>query len=175
MKWHDLLIDGYGRVPEFLQNVLKGLTQEDLNWQPRHDCNSIGWLTWHLTRQQDAQIVSLMGEEQLWIKDEWYAMFNRQPEPNDIGFGHGPEQVSVFKSPQAKILLDYNRAVVERSKLYISSLSENDLDGELNEPWFQPLPTVGVRLVSILDDSVLHAGQVAYVRGLRQGKGWQKY
>jgi len=26
---------------------------------------------------------------------------------------------------------------------------------------------------SILDDSVVHAGQVAYVRGLRQGKGWQ--
>jgi len=175
MEWHDLLIDGYGRVPEFLQNVLKGLTQDDLNWQPRHDCNSIGWLIWHLTRQQDAQIASLMGEEQLWIKDEWYAMFNRQPEPNDIGFGHGPEQVSAFKSPEAKILLDYNRAVVERSKQYISSLSENALDRELNEPWFQPLPTVGVRLVSILDDSVLHAGQVAYVRGLRQGKGWQKY
>lgn len=116
-----------------------------------------------------------MGEEQLWIKDEWYATFNRQPEPNDIGFGHGPEQVSAFKSPEAKILLDYNRAVVERSKQYISSLSENDLDREINEPWFQPLPTVGVRLVSILDDSVLHAGQVAYVRGLRQGKGWQKY
>jgi len=32
MEWHDLLIDGYGRVPEFLQNVLKGLTQDDLNW-----------------------------------------------------------------------------------------------------------------------------------------------
>jgi len=65
--------------------------------------------------------------------------------------------------------------VVERSKQYISSLSENELDRELNEPWFQPLPTVGVRLVSILDDSILHAGQAAYVRGMRQGKGWQKY
>ena len=175
MEWHDLLIDGYGRVPEFLENVLKGLTRDDLNWQPRHDCNSIGWLIWHLTRQQDTQIASLMGEEQLWIKDEWYVMFNRQPEPDDIGFGHDPEQVSAFKSPKAKILLDYNRAVVERSKQYISSLSETDLDREVDEPWFQPLPTVGVRLVSILDDSVLHAGQVAYVRGLRQGKGWQKY
>ena len=116
-----------------------------------------------------------MGEEQIWTRNQWCAMFNRQPEPNDIGFGHGPEQVSAFKSPEAKILLDYNRAVVERSKQYISSLSENELDRELDEPRFQPLPTVGVRLVSILDDSVLHPGQVAYVCGLRQGKGWQKY
>lgn len=175
MEWKDLLIDGYGRIPKFLENVLKGLTDDDLNWQPRHDCNSIGWLIWHLTRQQDAQTASLAGEEQLWITDEWYAKFNRQPEPDDIGFGHSPEQVSEFKSPEAKILLDYNQAVVKRSKQYIRSLSETDLDRELNEPWFQPLPTVGVRLVSILDDSTVHVGQAAYVRGLRQGKGWQKY
>lgn len=175
MKWKDLLIDGYNRVPEFLQNVLKGLTQDDLDWQPKHDCNSIGWLVWHLTRQQDAQIASLTGGKQLWVTERWYTKFNQQPEPDDVGFGHSPEQVSAFKSPDSRTLLGYNRAVVERSKQYISSLSENDLHRELNEPWFQPLPTVGVRLVSILDDSVLHAGQAAYVRGLRQGKGWQKY
>ena len=175
MEWKNLLIDGYRRVPEFLENVLKGLTQDDLDWQPRHDCNSIGWLVWHLTRQQDAQIASLMGENQLWGRDKWYTKVGRQSEPDDVGFGHSPEQVSAFKSPQSGTLLGYNRAVAERSKQYISSLSEDDLDRELNEPWFQPLPTVGVRLVSILDDSVLHAGQAAYVRGLRQGKGWQKY
>ena len=175
MKWKDLPIDGYSRIPEFLENVLKGLTQDDLDWQPKHDCNSIGWLVWHLTRQQDAQIASLIGGEQLWVTDKWYTKFGRQREPDDVGFGHSPEQVSAFKSLESRTLLDYGRAVVERSKEYISSLSENDLDRELNEPWFQPLPTVGVRLVSILDDSVLHAGQAAYIRGLRQGKGWQKY
>jgi len=175
MEWKDLLIDGYSRVPEFLENVLKGLTQDDLDWQPRYDCNSIGWLVWHLTRQQDAQIASLIDGKQLWVTDKWYTKFGRQPEPDDVGFGHSPEQVSAFKSPESRTLLGYNRAVVERSKQYISSLSENDLDRELNEPWFQPLPTVGVRLVSILDDSILHAGQAAYVRGMRQGKGWQKY
>jgi len=175
MKWKDILIDGYSRIPEFLENVLKDLTQDDLDWQPKHDCNSIGWLVWHLTRQQDAQIASLIGGEQLWVTDRWYTKFGRQPEPDDVGFGHSPEQVSALKSPELRTLLDYSRAVVERSKEYISSLSENDLDRELNEPWFQPLPTVGIRLVSILDDSVLHAGQAAYIRGLRQGKGWQKY
>jgi hypothetical protein len=117
----------------------------------------------------------LMGGKQLWVTDKWYTKFGRQPEPDDVGFGHSPEQVSAFKSPESRTLLGYNRAVVERSKQYISSLSGDDLDRELNEPQFQPLPTVGVRLVSILDDSVLHAGQAAYVRGMRQGKGWQKY
>ncbi len=174
MEWNDMLADGYGRIVEVLESVIKGLTEDDLNWQPHPECNSIGWLAWHLTRQQDAQVAALMGEEQLWTKDGWYAKFDRPPDPKDIGFGHTPEQVAAFKSPDVDTLLSYNRAVVERSKGYVHTLSKSDLDQELNEP-FQPLPTVGVRLISIMDDSVLHAGQVAYVRGLRQGKGWQKY
>ncbi len=175
MEWHDLLTDGYGRVLEFIESVLSGLTQDDLNWQPSHDCNSIGWLTWHLTRQQDAQIASLMGEEQLWTREGWYSKFNRPPDHKDSGFGHTPEQVSAFSSPDVHTLLDYHRGVLERSKRYFLTLSKTDLDRALDEPWFQPLPTVGVRLVSILEDSLLHAGQAAYVRGLLQGKGWQTY
>jgi hypothetical protein len=72
-------------------------------------------------------------------------------------------------------MLDYLKASVERSMQFFLSLSKEDLDRELNEPWYQPLPTVGVRLISILDDAVLHDGQAVYVRGLLQGKGWLKY
>ena len=175
MEWNELLADGYGRVLEFMESVLNGLTEDDLNWQPRPDCNSIGWLAWHLTRLQDDHIASLIEEEQLWTKDGWYAKFNRQPDAKDIGFGHSPEQVAAFKSPNADTILGYHSAVLERSKLYFLTLSSADLDRELNEPWYQPLPTVGVRLISILGDSLQHAGQMAYVRGLRQGRGWQKY
>ena len=175
MDWYNLLADCYGRVLEFLENVLKGLTEDELNWQPSGDCNSIGWLTWHLTRQHDAQVASLMGEDQLWIKEDWHAKFDRAPDPQDIGFGHTLEQVTAFKSPDVQILLNYHSAVLERSKKYFLTLSITDLDRQLDEPWFKPLPTVGVRLISILEDSMLHAGQAAYVRGLRQGKGWQKY
>jgi len=172
MEWQELLRDGYGRVFQVLKKALSGLTQDDLNEQPHPDCNSMGWLTWHLTRVQDDHIADLMGEEQLWIKDGWYARFNRAPEPKDIGFGHTSEEVAAFKSPEVKTLLDYHSAVLERSERYISSLSMSDLDRELNEPWYQPLPTVGVRLISVMSDCLQHAGQVAYVRGLLKGKGW---
>ena len=175
MEWQDLLADGYSRVYAFMKHTLTGLNQDDLNWQPKGDCNSIGWLAWHLTRQQDAQISSLTGEDQLWIKDKWHIKFDRPADPEDIGFGHTKEQVQTFKSPDINTLLDYQKSVSERSKDYFTILSKADLDKELDEPWFQPLPTIGVRIISILEDSLLHAGQMAYIRGLRQGKGWQKY
>jgi len=46
-----------------------------------------------------------MGEEQLWLKDGWYAKFNRAPDPRDIGWGHTPEEVSSFRSPDVATLL----------------------------------------------------------------------
>ena len=172
MKWQELLIDGYGRALGVLEQALEGLTQDDLNRQPHPDSNSIGWITWHLTRVQDDHISDLTGEEQLWIRDKWYSRFNRAPDTKDIGFGHSSEEVAAFRSPDAKTLLEYHRAVLERTKQYITNLSLDDLDRELNEPWYQPLPTLGVRLISVLDDTLEHVGQVAYLRGLFKGKGW---
>lgn len=172
MDWQELIIDGYGRVFQVLKKALSGLTQHDLNEQSHPDCNSMGWLAWHMTRVQDDHIADLMGEEQLWIKDKWYARFKRDPNPKDIGFGHSSEEVAAFKSPDVKTLLEYHGAVLERSKRYITGLSVADLNRELDEPRYQPLPTLGVRLVSVMSDSLQHAGQVAYVRGLLKGKGW---
>ena len=172
MECRELIMDGYGRVLQVLEEALDGLTQDDLNQQPHPDCNSMGWLTWHLTRVQDDYIADFMGEEQLWLSDGWHARFNRPPEPKDGGFGHSSEDVAAFKSPDVETLLEYHRAVLERSKRYIAILSTADLDRELNEPYYQPLPTVGVRLVSVMSDNLQHAGQVAYLRGLLKGKGW---
>ena len=174
MEWWDLSLEGYGRVLQILEGALKGLDQRDLDAQPQPNCNSMGWLTWHLTRVQDSNFANLMGDEQLWVKDGWNAKFNRPPEPKDTGFGQSLEDAAAFRSPDVGTLLDYHRAVLERSKRYISDLSAADLSRELNEPRFQPLPTLGVRLVSIMSDNLQHAGQVAYLRGLLKGKGWSK-
>lgn len=172
MEWQELIMDGYGRVLEVLEVALNGLTQEDLDQQPHPDCNSMGWLAWHLTRVQDDHVADLMGEEQLWVKEGWCAKFNRAPDPKDIGWGHTSQDVSAFRSPDVETLLAYHRVVLQRTRGYITTLLLADLDRQLNEPWFQPLPTVGVRLVSILSDDLQHAGQVAYLRGLLKGKGW---
>jgi len=172
MEWRELILDGYERVLEILELSLNGLTRDDLNQQPNPDCNSMGWLAWHLTRVQDDHMADLIGEEQLWIKDGWHARFDRPADGKDMGWGHTPEQVAAFRSPDAEILLEYHRAVLERTRRYITAVSEAELARELNEPWFQPLPTVGVRIVSVLSDDLQHVGQVSYVRGLLQGTGW---
>lgn len=161
MNWQQIVINSYENVTRILTRTLDGLTIDDLHKQPEPDCNSMGWLTWHLTRWQDRTIAELIGEEQLWVRDEWCKKFNRPPDPADTGWGHSPEDVKAFQSPDMQTLLDYHRAVSERTLSYISNLSEDDLNRDLGNE-----RTVGSRLTGTLGDSLQHAGQVAYLRGL---------
>jgi hypothetical protein len=114
-----------------------------------------------------------MGEEQLWIKDGWHAKFNRAPDPSETGFGHSSEDAAAFRSPDGKTLLAYHRAVLERSKDYIDSkLSETELARESESPTLATVNSVRVRLVGVINESLQHVGQAAYLRGLLKGEGW---
>jgi DinB superfamily len=170
MDWRELLIDGYDRLPDEMKEVLAGLSIAELDWQPQRDANNLGWTAWHLTRVQDSQIAELMGEEQLWTRDRWHAKFKRPADPDDTGYGHTPAEVRAFKSPSARIQLEYLRPVVERTKGYLMTLRPGDLDRELDEPWQRPRPTVGVRIVSVVADCHHHAGEASYIRGLLKSR-----
>jgi hypothetical protein len=172
MDAKDLMLDALGRIRSVLHRTLTGLTLDEIHRQPQADANSIAWLAWHLTRVQDVSVSGLAGQEQAWVSQGWHAKFNMAADPDDDGFGYTPEQVAAFRAPSVQTLLDYHESVQERSKTYVAGLAPADFDRTLNEPQWQPMPTVGVRLVSVLSDNLQHAGQAAYLRGLWQGKGW---
>jgi hypothetical protein len=168
----DVLVDGYSRIPQLLGMALDGLTAEQLAYRPNEEANSVAWLAWHLTRVQDKQVSDLAGREQAWIVDGWHARFDKPADPDDTGQRYTAEQVASLRPADPAVLLDYNKAVQERTAEYIRTLQPADLDRELNEPRWNPLPTVGVRLVSILSDNLQHSGQALYLRGCIEGKHW---
>jgi len=175
MKWQKLMIDSFDQVKTEAERMLDGLTRDEILRQPHKDCNSIGWLVWHLTRVQDSSIAMMMGKEQLWVTGGWHKKFNRKADPQDIGTGHSPEQVAAFRVPDTRTLVEYLRTVAERTEKYISGLSASGLDKKLEDTPFQPPPLVGVYLVMVLSDNLQHVGQAGYVRGLVKGKGWQPW
>ena len=169
MKWQQVLVDSFARVAKGLEEALAGLSQSDLDEQPHSDCNSMGWLTWHLTRGQDSAVSWLTGQKQIWIENGWHAKFNRAPNTGDSGFGAKSEDVAAFRSPEVEVLVGYHRAVFEQSKQYLGNLTTKELGRNLNSPAF---PNVEALLVAMLSDGLQHLGQVAYLRGLLKGRGW---
>jgi hypothetical protein len=174
MEAKDIVIDALERIRSILHRTLAGLTLDEIQRQPTPDSNSIAWLTWHLTRVQDNGISGLFDQEQAWISQGWHAQFAMAPDPDNEGQGHTAEQVAAFRAPSIQTLLDYHDSVSTRSKHFVAGLTPAGFNRELNEPQYQPRPTVGVRLVSILSDNLQHAGQVAYLRGVWQGLGWRR-
>ena len=69
----------------------------------------------------------------------------------------------------AQVLIDYLHEVQGRTTTMLAGLGAEDLDRVVDRRWDPPV-TLGVRLVSVADDALQHAGQAAYVRGLLEGR-----
>jgi uncharacterized damage-inducible protein DinB len=165
MDAKDILLDGLGRIPDEVRGAVHGLTAEQLRWAPAKGANTVGWLVWHLTRVQDSHLSELLDEGQIYVSGDWGPKFGLKSDPSDTGYGHSTTEISRVEPRDAQVLLDYYRAVHERTVAYVSGLTVADLDEVVDER-FDPPVTRGVRLVSVIDDDAQHAGQAAYVRGL---------
>jgi hypothetical protein len=160
----DLLTDALGRVLEDVEAVLDGLDEDALTHRPTPDANPIAWLVWHLTRVQDDHVADVAGTEQVWTAQGYVDRFDLPLAPAEHGYGHSSEQVAQVRA-SAELLLDYYRATHEASLAYLATLGEAHLDRVVDERWDPPV-TLGVRLVSVVNDCTQHVGQAAYVRGL---------
>ena len=168
MDVSDLLVEAYDRLPELVRSAVEGLSPDQLRSAPAPGANPVGWLVWHLARVQDHHVSEVLGDEQLWIRDGWAARFGRDPHPGDTGYGHTPEQVAALHPGGGAVLVDYYEAVAARTRGFLTTLDPADLDRVVDDRWDPPV-TLGVRLVSVLDDDVQHVGQAAYVRGMMLG------
>jgi uncharacterized damage-inducible protein DinB len=163
----DLLIDGFGRIRENVADVLSGLTADQLAHQVAPGANSISWLVWHLTRVQDDHVGNAFGAEQVWSAGGWAARFGLPAGMSDIGYGHTAAQAEAVAAAtaSAELLAEYHEATHAQTVKLISGVTDADLPRIVDTRWTPPV-TLAVRLVSVLDDDMQHAGQAAYVRGL---------
>ena len=160
-----LLLELYGRIPPLARHAVDGLDVDQLTHRPGPQANTIAWLIWHLARVQDDHIAEILGAEQLWAHGDWARQLGLEPDPSNTGYGHIPEEVAAVRPERPEVLLEYLDAVDTRTRTMLEGLAPTDLDRIVDRRWDPPV-TLGVRLVSIADDSLQHAGQAAYVRGL---------
>ena len=165
MEIDELLSEVFGRIPAHVRAAVDGLDADALAATPAPGANSIGWLVWHLTRVQDHHVAELLDEDQVWVTGDWAARVGVTPDPHNTGYGHGPDEVAAIRPDGPDTLIGYYEAVAARTDELIRGLTPQDLDRVVDERWDPPV-TLGVRLVSIADDDIQHAGQAAYLRGL---------
>ena len=165
MNPNEVLIEAFDRLPDLVRSAVEGLTPEQLRWAPASGANPIGWLVWHLTRIQDDHVAEVMGQDQVWVQEGRARRFGLGPDPGNTGYGHSAAQVATVQPESAQALIEYYEAVSSRTRAFLAGLTPGDLDRVVDERWDPPV-TLGVRLVSVVNDDDQHVGQAAYVRGL---------
>lgn len=168
MRTSDLLTEAFGRVPDGARRVVDGLTAEQLVHRPGGLGNSVAWLLWHLTRVQDSHVAEVAGTQQRWTAGGWVDRFALPLDRDDTGYGHDDEQVAAVRVEDGRLLTAYLDDVHQHTLALVQGLSDGDLDRVVDDSWDPPV-TLGVRLVSVVDDDLEHLGQAAYVRGLLDG------
>jgi uncharacterized damage-inducible protein DinB len=165
MRLPELLIELYDRIPPLVSGVADGLDAADLQWRPSPEANSIAWLLWHLIRVQDHHISEVRETPQVWTTGDWSSRFHLEPDPRNTGYGHSADDVATVRPDGPEALTSYCDAVTSRTRTFLAGLDEPALDRVVDKRWDPPV-TLGVRLVSVAEDDIQHAGQAAYVRGL---------
>lgn len=160
-----LLIELFGRIPPLARHAVDGVAPDRLVEPPGPGRNHIAWLIWHLARVQDSHVAELLESEQVWATGDWAARFGLEPDHWNTGYGHSASEVATVRPDSPEALLGYLAAVSERTDAFLGELASADLDRVVDRR-FSPPVTLGVRLVSVADDCLQHAGQAAYVRGL---------
>jgi uncharacterized damage-inducible protein DinB len=160
-----VLTDAFGRVLETALAAVDGLDDDALAVRPTPEANSIAWLVWHLTRIQDDHVAEVAGREQVWTSQGYAERFGLPFDDAATGYGFSADDVAAVRA-DADLLAAYLRAVHAATVDFLLGVTEDDLDRVVDRRWEPPV-TLGVRLVSVISDDLQHAGQAAYVRGLR--------
>ncbi len=157
-------MDAFGRTGEGVPRLLDGLDESQLTHRVGPDANTIAWLIWHLTRVQDDHIADVAGAEQVWTSQGFAARFGLPFDNTATGYGQTSAEVGQVVV-SAELLADYHAATHAATLAFLDTLTDADLDRIVDTRWDPPV-TLGVRLVSIVNDDTQHLGQAAYVRGL---------
>ena len=157
----ELLTDAFERVLQTATAAVDGLTDDQLAARPAPDANSIAWLVWHLARVQDDHVADVAGTEQVWTAQDFVPRFDLPFDSGATGYGMNSEEVGhVRVQRRAAGRLPPTRCT-RRHVAYLAALTPEDLDRIVDERWDPPV-TLGVRLVSVVNDDLQHAGQAAY-------------
>lgn len=160
--WMSVVEDALGRVDETLTASLDGLGTGQLTRRPGRDANPIGWLAWHLTRVLDDHLAALVDAPQVW--EAWRDRFDLPYGARATGYGQSSDEVGAFTA-DADLLTGYWSATWQRTRDILRELADDDPERVVDDAWDPPV-TLSARLVSVVNDTTQHLGQVGYVRGL---------
>ena len=157
------IVDCLTQVQIRLAGTCGGLTYDQLTWRPAPAANNIGFIMWHLSRNEDSRTAETGGLPDLWVTDRWHVAFDQPVQSPDPGDRLGSRSLAI---PSLETLLGYSDAVHQRTLDFLRQLPAEDLDRPVGPA--DPGQTVAGSLRHMITHKNHHHGQIDYLRGLQE-------
>src|SRR5688572_23012450 len=106
MDIKELIVDTFEDYWNRCERALDGLTSADLAWRPQAECNSMGFIAWHMARVEDRFVQYFApGVEEVWVKHHWYTQFGLDAADHGVRFTLA--QVAAFPVISPEVLWGY--------------------------------------------------------------------
>lgn len=166
MEAKELLLRSLEESQGFLAKALDGLTQEEIAWRPKAECNSIAFILWHLIRVEDIWVNRVIQRQnEVYEAEGWQEKLGTPAK--ESGYRYTKEQLQAWPVPKLEVLRGYADSVREKTTILLQSITPKKLSEVART---DPSPdTIGAILGHLITEIALHIGQIAYLRGLHRG------
>lgn len=169
MKVTQLSIDTLKRAQERFEETLDQMTVDEANTMPNPLIKSVTWLIWHTARELDYQMADLNNTKPLWLTSGWTTKFGLDLPDDTQDWQHTSEEAAKVIVLDKKLVQEYLTASIDFTITYLEALTEASLNDIVDTNW-TPAVTRQARIVSAIDDAIMHSGQAVYTRRLVIGK-----
>ena len=169
MEATEVILRSLEQSQEYMTGALDGLTPEEVAWSPGAECNSIGFILWHVIRVEDFFVNTMFQHEnEIYEAEGWRDKMGTPAE--GTGARYTVEQLQSWPVPKLADLLAYAKSVRSKTLAFIKSVTPEKLAETVIRP-NRPPETVDQRLGHITTEIAMHTGQIAYLRGIQRGLG----
>ena len=123
----EMFLIRHERMHLHVEGLTKGLSEDEIRKSVHPMANPLAWLLWHTARAEDGTVNLLISDGAQVFSDRWLSRLNI--ERDDVGTGMTmAEVVDLSATIDLPSLLEYWRAVGERTREVVGSLRARDLD-----------------------------------------------
>jgi len=169
METKEFILDSLDIMQKELDQAMDGLTQDEVEWRPNFEANSIGFILWHMLLGEDYFVQAMFRQKpDLWASEKWYSKLNMPEEPLPMGgYDATAEQIAAFPVPELKYLLEYGKAVRAQTLTFFQNMDDEKLGEEHETPFGNA--SIGHLMAMSLCEIAQHIGHIAFLRGLQRG------
>ena len=161
----ELLREQFASVRRFVDGILDGLTDDQLNWIPPGTANPIGVSWLHLLTVEDGFIQgTIQGQPRLWESQEWTAKTGIHPRAGDETWDR-IKQTQLTVAP----LQAYGDVVRGATEAYLSMATADQLARTVTVNNMEM--SVSRLFTMMVCHAAGHAGDIAAIKGIQGLKG----